>query len=369
MKDDLAELRVEQLREALQLLGHSGGGARPASDLPAGRPGAGRALRGLLTEPGFVRGRLQDAPDGARDAFAKLVTSGPQSVEALLGRGWWGRGMLPPPLDWLQRRALIVVGSAGLVRAVGAAKQGWLAQRMDLGDASAPGPEDPGGGHDPKKGTDTPQQPHLRLVSSDPGDGPSAESGTSLDSGASPDSGTALDSGATLHRVGPRPVSVEAAGSVVVTERPEDLDLAMGVQQAGLRAVAPTVAVSRLRPDALADALRAEGVQLRSDVEVRARSGAPALPGNAERAVTPWDLRELFARAVAEDRQLHLVYYPSSRGGAATERTVDPWTFADDLLTGWCHLRRGERTFAIDRVGGATLLSSGIEHTPPADGT
>jgi hypothetical protein len=353
--DDLAGLRVEQLREALQLLKRGGAGigqgGRSAGEAPTGRPGVGRALRALLSEPGFLREELDDAPDGAREAFSTLVADGPRSVESLLGRGWWGRGMLPPPLDWLQRRALIVVGDAGLVHAVAAARQGWLAQRLQL-DTGADADPDSGGEDDPDGRGETdpeePQQPHLRLVP------------------AAPDSETA-GSLTSVDNVGPRPVSVEAAGSVVVTEHPEDLDLAMGVPEAELRSVAPTVAVSKLGRDALADALRAKGVRLRSDVEVRARSGAPALPGSAERAVTPWDLRELFTRAVEEDRQLHLVYYPSSRGGAATERTVDPWTFADDLLTGWCHLRRGERTFAIDRVGGATLLGSGIEHASPHD--
>ncbi|MBA2316567.1 MAG: transcriptional regulator, partial [Euzebyales bacterium] len=54
------------------------------------------------------------------------------------------------------------------------------------------------------------------------------------------------------------------------------------------------------------------------------------------------------------------------RGGAATDRVVDPWTFGDDLLRGWCHLRKGERAFAVDRVGRARLLPTAVDHPPPS---
>lgn len=159
-------------------------------------------------------------------------------------------------------------------------------------------------------------------------------------------------------------MTVESAGSVVVVEHPGELDRALGVPAAGLRVVAPTVAVSKLSRGALEAALRAGGVRLRGDEQVNVRPAAPALPGSTERAVTPWGIRSIFRRALDEDRQVHLLYYPSSRGGAATQRTVDPWSFADDLLLGWCHLRSGERTFALDRVGEATLLASPLEHRP-----
>ena len=339
MSDDLAGVRIEQLRGALRLLGGGIGGQAPQS-----RQQVARDLRRLLREPGLVRAVLADAPEGGRRAFAALATSGPRSVEALLGRGWWGRGVLPPPLDWLQQRLLIVVDDDGLIRAVDAAVQGWRTQRLEFGDTEtrrrdrvpdtdSHEVDDAGEG-----GVEEPRQPQLVPVSGV--DGRPAEP------------------------LGPQPVAVEAAASIVVAEHPEDLDRLLGIGAAGLRAVAPTVAVSRLKPDALTDVLRGEGVALRSDAEVSARSDAPALPLAAERAVTPWDLRSLFERAIDENRQIHLVYYPSSRGGAATERTVDPWAFADDLLTGYCHLRDGERTFALDRVGAATLLPSHLEHPP-----
>jgi predicted DNA-binding transcriptional regulator YafY len=78
--------------------------------------------------------------------------------------------------------------------------------------------------------------------------------------------------------------------------------------------------------------------------------------------VGPGAVRRLLQRAVAEGRQVRLEYFASSRGGAASERVVDPWAFADDLLRGYCHLRAGERTFALDRVGSARLLDEAIDH-------
>ncbi|HEY8340124.1 MAG TPA: WYL domain-containing protein, partial [Egibacteraceae bacterium] len=129
------------------------------------------------------------------------------------------------------------------------------------------------------------------------------------------------------------------------------------------RAVAPTVAVSSRSPGAVAAALRRAGVRLDDDTAVAATVDRP-LPGTAEDAVGPRAIRELLQRAVSEQRQVRLRYFASSRGGAATERVVDPWSFRDDLLRGWCHLREGERTFAVDRIGHARLLATPVEHRP-----
>ena len=352
MRDDLAGLRADELREALSLLGLG-----QPSELPSGRSGAGRALRRALAEPGFVRSKMADAPAGAAEAFERLVRSGPQSVEALLGRGWWGRGLLPPPLDWLQRRAVVIVDSAGLVRATAAARRGWDDRQLTEVAAGTDDSSGPPDAHAAASGADTDaaedgdrvEQPRLRLV-------------TPTDDDLGDDDRKDYDR--NDHDDRSDPVVVEAAGSVVISRSRSELDRALGIPAAGLRAVAPTVAISKLRKAALEEALRAGGVRLRGDQEVSAHPTAPALPGNAERAVTPWDIRAVFRRAIDEGRQIHLLYYPSSRGGAATERTVDPWNFADDLLVGWCHLRSGERTFALDRVGSATLLGSPQQHGP-----
>jgi predicted DNA-binding transcriptional regulator YafY len=125
------------------------------------------------------------------------------------------------------------------------------------------------------------------------------------------------------------------------------------------------VAVSTKSAKAVAAALRSAGVRLDDDAVVSLAEGTPALPGTAEEAVGPRAIRTLLARAVEEQRQVWLRYFASSRGGATTERVVDPWSFSDDLLRGYCHLRQDERTFALDRVGVARLLPSGLEHPEP----
>ena len=285
-------LTHDEVREALRLLG--------VPEPPTHRAAAMRELRSTLSTYGTVRLSLDSGPPGARDAFVRLASDGPLEVEALLGRGWWGHGTLPPPLDWLQRRALILVADDGLVHAVDEAVQGFHELALPVSDLTPPpGPAEP-------------------LV-------------------------------------------VEPAGSVLIAPRPGLLDRALTAPGADLRAVADTVAVSRKSPDALRAALRAAGVPLVADTMVLADPDAPTLPGSVEEAIAPRAVRSLIERAVAERRQLRLEYYPSSRGGAATERVVDPWEFADDLLRGWCHLRADERTFAVDRIGKAILLASPLE--------
>ncbi len=290
---DVGRLSHDAVREALRLHGEE--------EPPAHRGAAGRVLRERFATPGAVRALLADAPEGARAAFLSLCEDGASSVEALLGRGWWGRGLLPPPLDWLQRRALIAVGDDGLVHPVEEAVEGFAALTLDLADQAG----------------------------------------------------------------SPAPVRVEEAGAIVVADDPAMLDRSVAVAAAGLRAVAPTVAVSRRPAEAVTAALRAAGVALAADEVVRAEPGAPALPRTPEDAVGPRAIRALLSRAVEEQRQVRLRYFASSRGGAPTDRVVDPWRFADDLLVGYCHLRHGERTFAVDRVGQARLLGSAVDHAPP----
>lgn len=288
---EVAGLSADTLREALRLLGER--------ETPANARQAARLLREALLSPGMVRTLIERAPPGARDAFLRLIGDGPATVEDLLGRGWWGHGALPPPLDWLQRRALVAVGSDGLVHASDEARGGFLDLSLDLADATAP-------------------------------------------------AGEAL--------------RVERAGCVVVASSPAALDRALTVTAASLRGVAPTVAVSERSAGAVSAALRAAGVALADEPAVAVAAAAPALPSMAEDAVGPRALRTLLARAVAEQRQVRLRYYASSRGGAPTDRVVDPWSFSDDLLIGYCHLRAGERTFAVDRIGHARLLPSPVEH-------
>jgi hypothetical protein len=295
----LERLRLDDVQEALRLLG---------ADAPSGRTTALRALRDVFAQFGFVRHQLEQAPPAARAAFLRLLHDGALSVEDLLGRGWWGRGMLPEPLDWLQRRALVTVDDAGRVVAVREARSGYL-----------------------------------------------ADAGVALTAVPPPVAGAAR-------------LSVEPAGAVVVCDDLDVLHRAVAQEAAQLRLIAPTVAVSPRSPAAVVRALREAGLPLIEDLQVAASDDQPALPDQVEQAVGPQAIRALLGRAVREQRQVRLDYYASSRGGAATDRVVDPWTFVDDLLTGWCHLRTAERTFAVDRIGRARLLPSGVTHHPQPDG-
>lgn len=285
----IERLSSEELRAALRALG--------VQDPPSGRAAAARRLRDAISAYGVVRGLLERAPDGARAAFVHVAQRGPASVEDLLGRGWWGHGVLPPPLDWLQRRALVVVGDDGLVHAAPEAAAAFAQGHGDL-------------------------------------DRPAAVGGEAL--------------------------RVMEVGCVVVARTASALDRALTVDDAHLRVVAPTVAVSDLPVEDVRAALTRVGVALDDVTPVRADPGAPALAVAPERATGPRAIRALLERAVREERQVRLEYYASSRGGVATERVVDPWEFGDDLLSGYCHLRSGERTFAVDRIGSVLLLATPV---------
>ncbi len=300
-------LRHQEVREALRLLG--------AGEAPVHRGTALRQLRELLAAPGAVRSVLDHAPEGAPAAFVRLAQDGPAPVGDLLGRGWWGRGTLPPPLDWLQRRGLILVGEDGLVHATAEACEGVRGDAPDNSEGFAELTLDLSGQPEPMSGPD--------------------------------------------------PLRVEEARSVVVGPTSAALDRALAVPAAGLRAIAPTVAVSSRGPAVVAAALRGAGVVIAEDGVVTAQPGEPALPNATEEAVGPRPVRALLGRALAEGRQVRLEYFASSRGGAATDRVVDPWAFRDDLLRGYCHLRSSERTFAVDRIGRARLLPNPIDHPEP----
>ena len=291
----VADLEPQQVRDALRLLGDTDDAAAP-------RAIRNRRLVDLLRSYGTVRTLLEQAPPAARDAFLRLVEGGPAPVADVLGRGWWGRGMLPPPLDWLQARGLVVVTGGSVVEATDEAREGFLELTLDL---PAPVP-------------------------------PPAEAAES--------------------------VHLETALTVVVAPTPATIERAAAVAAAELRVVAPTVAVSPRSRTSVAAALRAAGLRLDDDAVVAATEAEPALPGTTEEAANPRAVRALLTRAVAEARQVRLEYSTSSRAGAQTDRVVDPWSFGDDLLHGYCHMRQGERSFAVDRIGKARLLPTPLEH-------
>lgn len=312
MVPGLGDLPADTVLEALRLLGVE------ASAVAVPRTVGVKELKERLSPPGAVQDLLTDAPPAAQQAFRRLATEGATTVEDLIGRGWAGRGLLPEPLDWLQRRALIAVGPEGLVHAVAEARTSYGALTLDLDI----------------------DEPHAGGVAA----------------GAADD-----------HPPAPShapPLEVHPAGAVVVASTPQALTMALGVGPAELRAVAETVAVSSKSATVVRAALESAGLRLDDAHPVHADPVTPALPGAEEQAVGPRAIRALIERALEERRQLRLEYYASSRGGQASTRVVDPWSFAEDLLVGWCHLRKGERTFAVDRMGSARLLASELEHLP-----
>ncbi|MGI9017659.1 MAG: WYL domain-containing protein [Euzebya sp.] len=297
------ELTSEEIRDALRLLG--------LDDAVAGHASR-RVLREQMTAPGLVADLISRAPQGAADAFRIVAIDGAASVEDLIGRGWAGRGQLPAPLDWLQRRGLVMVGPEGLIHASEEARHGYATLTFDL-------PE--------------PQRPD--------------------DAGLD-------DAGVDDNAPPVAPLLIEEARTVVVAPSQAALDRAAAVPGAALRTVAATVAISSRPPAVVQAALESAGAVVSAAHGVTVAAGEMTLPGAEEEAVGPRAIRALVQRALDEGRQLRLEYFASSRGGQATERVVDPWVFADDLLRGYCHLRNDERAFAVDRIGRARLLSTGI---------
>src|SRR5512137_2343844 len=64
-------------------------------------------------------------------------------------------------------------------------------------------------------------------------------------------------------------------------------------------------------------------------------------------------LLEELSRAVAQKKRVHIAYAGAERR-ARTERDVDPYGLFQKggawFLTGWCHLRRAQRTFHLGRI-------------------
>lgn len=304
----VVDLDGRTINEALQLLGER--------EVPSHRSAAARVLRELLEDHRTVRDLLEAAGPEGRDAFVQLVVDGPAPVEDIADRGWPGRGALPAPLDWLQRRALVAPGTDGCVHAVDEARRAYLTPTLDLQPATPV--SDGNAGRAGARPAEEPGESEARVV-------------------------------------GARSVVVADAATIDRLIADADLDL---------EAVSDTVAVADADPDRLRSALRHAGVALLDDTAVDADATAPPLPTTPERAVGPKAVRTLLARAVEEHRQVWLRYFASSKAGATTERVVDPWALGDDLLRGWCHLRRDERTFAVGRIGEAVMLADTIEHEP-----
>jgi predicted DNA-binding transcriptional regulator YafY len=84
-------------------------------------------------------------------------------------------------------------------------------------------------------------------------------------------------------------------------------------------------------------------------------------------AVIDQQVLGLLCAATQEHRRVHMAY--QSSGAALTEREFDPYGLVYRAgrwyIVGWCHLRRGLRSFRLDRVASASSLTTRFER--PAD--
>ena len=66
------------------------------------------------------------------------------------------------------------------------------------------------------------------------------------------------------------------------------------------------------------------------------------------------ETKPLVLQALQERRRLIINYYTASTG-EMNRRTVDPLSLDGDMLTAYCHLRKAERVFKLNRIESAQL--------------
>jgi predicted DNA-binding transcriptional regulator YafY len=83
-------------------------------------------------------------------------------------------------------------------------------------------------------------------------------------------------------------------------------------------------------------------------------SGNEVSAADAARAVTTHaghlDHPEQVALATAITRGTPIRIEYTTASGRSSSRTIEPLDLDDHLLIAWCHLRDGERAFALDRI-------------------
>ena len=144
----------------------------------------------------------------------------------------------------------------------------------------------------------------------------------------------------------------------------EALALALGLLSArrlGLSGAAPAVEgalakLERVMPEALR-----ERVRVFEEIVVPAVTAPPRLPSG--------EIAVILSEAVQERRRVRIRYrsWPSEE----TEREVDPYAVIHKegywYAVGYCHLRRGERLFRLDRMLEAEALRETFERPPGFD--
>lgn len=158
---------------------------------------------------------------------------------------------------------------------------------------------------------------------------------------------------------------IHEAGCAIVARTPAELNHFIAVVEATGKAVtpvAPTVAISTIEPGAIAAILDAENIEIAGAFAMSAPITQPQLDWQEIKAVGPGRIRAAITQAIEEERQVELHYFATSHDGAASIRVIDPWTLKGNLLTGWCHLRNDERSFALERIGTAIVLTTPNAH-------
>src|SRR5688572_28960704 len=142
----------------------------------------------------------------------------------------------------------------------------------------------------------------------------------------------------------------------------EALALAVGLMAArglGLAQSMPAVASARAKLD------RVFPAKLKS--RLRAVDESVALELTRAAPVIDQQVLGLLCSASQERRRVRMVY--QSRSDEQTEREFDPYGLVYRAgrwyIVGWCHLRRGLRSFRLDRVASASSLATRFER--PAD--
>jgi predicted DNA-binding transcriptional regulator YafY len=142
----------------------------------------------------------------------------------------------------------------------------------------------------------------------------------------------------------------------------EALALAVGLMAArglGLAQTMPAVASARAKLDRVFPA--------KLKTRLRAVDESVALELTRPTAVIDQQVLGLLCSASQERRRVRMVY--QSRSDEQTEREFDPYGLVYRAgrwyIVGWCHLRRGLRSFRLDRVVSASSLTVTFER--PAD--
>ena len=137
----------------------------------------------------------------------------------------------------------------------------------------------------------------------------------------------------------------------------EALALAVGLMAArglGLAQSMPAVASARAKLE------RVFPVKLKQ--RLRAVDESIALELARPAAVIDQQVLGLLCTATQEHRRVRMAY--QSRGEAQTEREFDPYGLVYRAgrwyIVGWCHLRRGLRSFRLDRVASASSLTDAL---------